>query len=160
MLCVTYTHHTMNSHRGTRQEARVSLHHCHKPNISSGFPPYFSCPSVASPTLQQNCLHTLNHLGISRAVLSGKQTLPVESPLALQRHISALLKGTSRAVYPTLGGSVFAFLRAVVQVTFPGYYHRKLGSPQLLFCASQDCHFGFCAGAAGVRLASQRELNP
>lgn len=61
---------------------------------------------------------------------------------------------------PCLCGSVFAFLRAVVQVTFPGYYHKKLGFPQLLFCASQDCHFGFCAGAAGVRLASQRELNP
>lgn len=73
----------MSSHRGTGQEARVSLHHFHKPNINSCLPPYSSCPSVASPTLQQNCLHILKHLGISKAMHAGKQTLPIESPLAL-----------------------------------------------------------------------------
>lgn len=80
---VTYTHHAMKNHRGTGQEARVSLHHFHKPSVSSHFPSCSSCPSVASPTVQQNCLCTSRHLDISKAMLIGKQTFPIESPLAL-----------------------------------------------------------------------------
>lgn len=93
-------------------------------------------------------------------LLAGQQ-FPSRGTQPQHRHISVLLKGTSCAVYPALVWERVCILKSSgASHFFPGYYHKKLGFTQLLFCASQDCHFGFCAGAAGVRLASQRELNP
>lgn len=44
---------------------------------------------------------------------------------------------------------MFAFLRAVVQVTFPGYYHKKLGSPNCFSVLHKIATLGFVLGQQG-----------